>query len=117
MLGITTSALRKWVEEDESFRLQFNEAMGAAVDSLEDEAIRRAYSGVEKKVFYKDEQIDTVKEYSDRLLTMLLKGKRREVYGDHSTMDLTGKFSHMSDEALEEFIRRGVESAAIGGSQ
>jgi hypothetical protein len=54
----------------------------AITDSLEEEAIRRARDGIDKPIYHQGVQVDTVKEYSDSLLQFLLKGRRRQTYGD-----------------------------------
>jgi hypothetical protein len=47
---------------------------------LEDEAVRRAYEGVERPVFQGGKQVGVVREYSDTLLIFLLKALRPEKY-------------------------------------
>jgi hypothetical protein len=52
--------------------------------ALEDEAVRRAYHGVEEPVFYKGVQCGTVTKYSDKLLIMLLKARNPAKYREGS---------------------------------
>jgi hypothetical protein len=49
---------------------------------LHAEAYRRAVEGIDKPIFYKDEEIATVKEYSDTLLALLLKSLHPEFKGE-----------------------------------
>jgi hypothetical protein len=51
-----------------------------AIGGLEDEAVRRAYEGWLKPVFYQGRQCGAVRRYSDKLLMFLLKGWRPERY-------------------------------------
>ena len=66
----------RWPEFNDAW-LAANEA---AVDVLEDAAVERAVRGVPRKVFFQGEHIDTVREYSDSLLALLLKGRAPERY-------------------------------------
>ena len=59
------SAMYAWRKEDEEFAAAWDEAEAEAVDNLEGVAYERAMSG-----------------QSDRLVEVLLKGHRRERYGD-----------------------------------
>lgn len=58
------------------FAALWDEALERAADLLEGEAFRRAYAGVQRGVYYQGERVDTVTEYSDRLMEFLLKGWR-----------------------------------------
>jgi len=60
------------------FRADWDEALDNAADLLEQEARRRAVTGTDKPIYYKGALVDTVKEYSDQLLTLLLKAHRPE---------------------------------------
>ena len=46
---------------------------GPYVDTLTDEAHRRAVEGIQEAVFYKGERVATVRKYSDNLLMFLIK--------------------------------------------
>jgi hypothetical protein len=50
------------------------------IPQLEDEAFRRAVTGVDKPVFQKGECVGFIREYSDNLLTLLLRCRRPEVF-------------------------------------
>ena len=60
----------------------FVAAQDEAVQVLEDEAVRRAYEGVEKPVTVAGQR-EFVREYSDTLLIFLLKGARPQKYRDN----------------------------------
>jgi hypothetical protein len=78
-------------------------------DLLEEEAIRRAKDGIDKPVYYKGELVDTMKEYSDSLLQFLLKGRRRQVYGD--------KTEHLGNSALQISLRDVAAEAGIASAE
>lgn len=83
-----------WLKEDTDWFVPlYKAALEEAADNLEAEATRRAVEGVDEPIVYQgmmttvtDEAGNTrpltVKKYSDNLLQMLLKGRRREVFGD-----------------------------------
>lgn len=86
--GATLHTINKTRNEDAGFDAQVKEAIEFFNDSLEREAIRRARDGIDKPVYYKGEQVDVVREYSDTLLAKLLTGRRPNVYGDKK--EITG---------------------------
>ncbi len=65
---------------DPDFAAAWNEALQLAVDRLQDETMMRAIEGVEQPVFYRGEQVASVRRVSDRLLMFLLRAHRRELY-------------------------------------
>jgi len=72
----------------EEFKKLWAEALEDAVDLLEKEAVRRGRDGYNKPIVYKGKVVGTYKEYSDRLLEILLKAHRRSKFGDRT--ELTG---------------------------
>lgn len=62
----------KHLRDDKVFLQMFEEALRKYREALVSEMKRRGVDGVERKVFYRDVHIDTVKEYSDNLLTKLV---------------------------------------------
>lgn len=104
-LEITTALIRKWRAEDKEFDLACADASEAYMDGTEKEAIRRARYGVLEPVISQGRVVmdpeDPTKplmqrKFSDSLMMFILKGRRREVYGDQSkvtadvTLDTTG---------------------------
>lgn len=65
---------------DEGFSDEWDAAIEAGVQVLEQEARRRAVEGYERPVFQGGECVGSVTEYSDALLTFLLKAKRPVLY-------------------------------------
>ena len=80
----TAYSLRK---SNPEFKEMWDNAMEFAVDSLEMEARRRGQMGVSKPVYQQGKLVGYTQEYSDQLLTLLLKGRRKEVFGDSQKID------------------------------
>ena len=78
--GIGRQTAYQWRKEDEAFALAWAEALEEAVDALEKEAWRRAAEGVEKPIVYQGVVTGTYREYSDRMMEILLKAHRPEKY-------------------------------------
>jgi len=74
-----------WRDENPEFAADWDEALEEATDALEAEARRRALDGVAKPVFYQGEECGTVQEYSDTLMTLLLKAHRPDKYKERSS--------------------------------
>jgi hypothetical protein len=88
--GIARSTAYEWREDDAEFAALWDEAEQAAADKLEREAWRRAVEGVDKPIYYQGDKIDTCKEYSDRMLEILLKGHRPEKFVDRIKAEHSG---------------------------
>ena len=74
------ATVRSWVESNTFFAERYMAAKIAFNESLEEEAHRRAVIGVERPVYYQGEEVGAVKEYSDALLTLLLRATMPEKY-------------------------------------
>ena len=79
-----------WLREDADYAKRFEQAKEQIAQQLEDEAIRRAYEGVEKPITVAGER-EVIREYSDTLLIFLLKGARPEKYRERASFEHTGK--------------------------
>lgn len=90
----------RWQEHDDAFGLAYQQAEQESTDLLEAEAFRRAYEGVysEKPIVRDGAVVATTTEiqYSDALMTFLLKARRpgkyreRLVDAEGNTLDLVG---------------------------
>ncbi len=60
------------------------------LDKLEGAAVTRAVDGVEKGIWYKGDLVGTEKQYSDGLLTTLLKANDPDKYRERSQVDHSG---------------------------
>lgn len=87
---VSTKTMYSWRREDTIFAEEWDICEEMGVDSLEDEAVRRGHDGVEEDIYYKGEIVGQKTNYSDAVLMFLLKGKRRERYGDSKHVTLEG---------------------------
>ena len=93
-LDIYPKTIRKWRTEDKEFAEAFSDAEAEVTDTLEKEGIRRARDGVLEPVISQGKVVMTdegrplqLRRYSDSLMMFLLKGRRRETYGDKREVD------------------------------
>lgn len=93
-----------WRAEDEAFKAEWDAAVELGLDSLEDEARRRAHDGVTKPIYHQGKKVGTVQEYSDTLLIFLLKGGRPEKYRERVDAHLSGKVT------LEQLVQSAATS-------
>lgn len=84
--GLSKQTAYNHRHSDDEFARQWDDALDTATDLLEQEARRRAYEGVDEPVFYKGDEVGTIRKYSDTLLIFLLKGLRPEKYRDNATV-------------------------------
>jgi hypothetical protein len=88
--GIGRRTVYDWKATDPEFAALFEDAWQRGIAALEDEAVRRAYQGVQRPVFSKGVQVGSVTEYSDSLLMFLLKS-RDPRFRDKTSVEMTGK--------------------------
>lgn len=74
---------------DEGFAREWKLALRTAVESLENEAWRRARDGTRKPVFYLGEEVGYIREYSDTMLIFLMKAHKKK-YRDTSRVEHSG---------------------------
>lgn len=80
--GITRRIYKRWRRDDEAFAENCKDAEVMACDLMEREARRRAIEGFDRPVIYKGEVTETYTDYSDALLTTLMKGNLPKKYKD-----------------------------------
>lgn len=95
-----------WKEDDEAFAAAWDAAIEEASDHLEAEAYRRAVTGTLKPVHYQGKKVDTVREYSDSLLTLLLKANRPEKFKDRLANEHTGANGAPLEVVITRTIKR-----------
>lgn len=110
--GISRKTYQRWRKEDEAFNEACNEAKQMATDLLEAEAHRRAVDGFERPVIYKGEVTDTYKDYSDSLLTMLMKGNKPDKYKERSSVTHGGSVGRPM--TLEQEDKESIVSSILG---
>ena len=82
----------------------WDEAIAISTDALESEARRRALKGVEVPIYYNGIKVGSRVVYSDKLMILLLRAHRPEIYAEHSILegtfkhDVPGRIVHPSDE-------------------
>lgn len=81
----------EWRDVDAEFAADWDEAEQEAADKLEREAWRRGVEGTDKPVTFQGVITATYKEYSDRMLELLLKAHRPEKFKERLAAELTGK--------------------------
>lgn len=130
--GICRNTHYNWLRDDPTYAKVFAEAQEHATDLLEHEALRRAREGVRRPVLYQGEQVtilnpETGKQeplfehaYSDVLAIFLLKGRRREKYGDQTkidqTTDLRGSLV-MSEDGVPDWFKERSGGAGADDPQ
>jgi len=93
-LGLSRSCYDRWRREIDGFQEEFDLAHNDFVDGIEEEARRRAVDGVERDIYHQGEKVGKEREYSDRLLAMLLKAHRPEFYRDNSRVEHSGEIAN-----------------------
>lgn len=93
--GIARRTAYEWRDTDAAFADAWTEALETAIDAMEREAHRRAVEGVEKPLIGRvgkdqDGIITYVRDYSDSLMTLLLKAHRPDKYRERSDVQVSG---------------------------
>ena len=89
-VGTTLGQVKKLMAENIEFETAVEEACEAATDLLEEAARERALNGVVKGVYYKGDLVDTEVQYSDSLMALFLKAKRKSQFGDKTEISGPG---------------------------
>lgn len=97
-------------EADADFAQAWDEAMEAGVDKAEQEAFRRATVGFDKGVWHQGALVGSERVYSDALLALILKGRRKTVYAERK--EVTGA-DGAALPASQIVIATGVPSDAF----
>lgn len=123
-VGIDPTLHYKWLLEDPEYRVAFLQTRDQAAQILEDEAVRRAHEGVKKPMYYRGKPVFHGKtrsyvyetEYSDQLLSLLLKRFRPDDYRERTETQITGSIDlverlHTGRQRLIE-LKKTDDSAA-----
>jgi hypothetical protein len=108
--GITYKTYYRWKKEDESFNEDCKTALTMANDLMEREARRRGIEGFERPIIYQGEITGEYTDYSDALLTTLMKGNRPEKYKERT--QLSGSVGRPL--TLDEETKEDVVSSILG---
>jgi hypothetical protein len=87
-IGFTRQCMYDHKKKDKLFSDAWDNALDEGIDLLEKKAQDRAFNGVEKKIFFKGEKVDTQVEYSDGLTTFLLRAHRPEKYAKEAAVNI-----------------------------
>lgn len=87
--GMRLRTVLQYRKADKDFAEAEELAQQEAADALEAEAWRRAHDGFEKGVYHKGELVATETQYSDSLLTLLLKGAKPDKYADRQKSEIS----------------------------
>lgn len=88
--GLARQTAYEWKQADPEFSADWEKALTIGADKLEEEAIRRAYEGYDSPVYQGGKLVGIVREYSDTLMCLLLKGRKRTVFGDKTEVSGPG---------------------------
>jgi hypothetical protein len=88
VVGVNRSTVFRARQSNEAFAKEMDEAMEDGVDRAEQEAFRRAVVGVQKGVWHLGARVGEEQVYSDSLLALVLKGRRKQTYAERT--ELTG---------------------------
>lgn len=117
VIGVSRQAVYKMREQDKEFAEAWDDAIQEATDKLLKAAWNRATKGVEKPVYFQGVICGTVREYSDSLLTFLLKAYRPEQFSEKLRQEITGKdgaaiqLQNLSAEQLADRLTAILERA------
>jgi hypothetical protein len=113
--GADRRTVYKWKAGDPAFADAFADAEIESVEHLENEAYRRAVEGTDKPVYQGGALVGTIREYSDTLLTLLLKARAPHKYRERASVEHSGPdggpipyrpdLSRLSDEELDALAR------------
>ena len=84
---IPRQRIYEWLEHDERFSLQFNQAKEEAKDTIRAEIYRRGVEGWDEAQFSAGKRMGTIRKYSDTLLIFHAKMLMPE-YREKSTVDV-----------------------------
>lgn len=87
--GANVSTIYAYMNACPEFKKLVDEARSAACDDMEEEAYRRAVHGTAKDVYHQGQVVGKEMVYSDRLMELMLKGHKPEVYGNKQSIELT----------------------------
>lgn len=101
-VGLSRSRMYVVRDEEPEFHALWDEAIDSATDALFREARRRGYDGYEEPVFHQGKQVATIRKYSDRMLEILMKGHRPEMFVDRSESRNLNLFVDLTERPLRE---------------
>lgn len=114
--GVGRTTVYEWRAVDADFAERWAAIDEAWVDRAERELYRRAVEGNLDPVYQGGELVGHVRRYSDALLALYLKAKRREVYGERVAVETSAVVDPAELEAAAaELERRILEARPVVG--
>jgi transposase-like protein len=107
--GLCSSTVYEHRAKYPAFAAAWDAAVAEALDELEDVLIERAKHGTEKPVYFRGEQVGTVRSYSDALGMFLLKARRPEVYARLQVTVAPVDADEMTDEEARAELNRRLD--------
>jgi len=101
--SLTWLDLNRWLSKAELYELSqvaLRTGNRVRLKLAEDELLRRGVEGIDKNIYHQGEVVDTVKEYSDPLLVMLLKAENPDKYADRSKVEHQGVVLNLQVEGV-----------------
>lgn len=103
--GISRRTYYQWRKKDASFDDNCKMAEEMSADIIEREALRRAVEGYDHPVIYQGEITDTYTEYSDSLMSMLLRGNKQAKYKERTEYSgSVGRPMTLDEETKEDLV-------------
>ena len=99
-------------QRSKRFAAQWDNALEEATDLLEAEARRRAFTGIDKPVFFKGEVVASIKKYSDPLLMFLLEAYDPQMFRDGGKVEQPGATDVDVDRDIEKAILEKLDRMA-----
>lgn len=113
-LNIRQGLIREWRAKDPEFNQDYIDCESAWIDQIEKEAVRRAKDGVLEPVVSNGRVVIDPRDglpmmsrkYSDSLMQFILRGRRRDVYGERKEIEQTTKLDlvGMKEELARRFV-------------
>ena len=104
-------------QRSKRFAAQWDNALEEATDLLEAEARRRAFTGIDKPVFYKGKVVGSTKKYSGPLLMFLLEAHRPQKFRDGGKVEQPGATDVGVDRDIEKRLMERLDRMAALGDE
>lgn len=90
-------------QDDMEFAEAWDDALEEGIDRAEREAFRRAVEGWDRRVWHQGTEVGTERVYSDQLLQLVLRGRRKSVYAERTEVTGAngGPVAHQIDETAK----------------
>jgi len=112
MIGMSRSTILKFAQKNPSFRVAMNEAIEEARDFALGELLRRGVRGWDEPVWYRGEEVGTIRRYSDSCLIRAVqayfsefKVVKKDEQTDRSLIPQEADLTRLSDSELEVLER------------